>query len=119
MTRRESADTPIFQLLADDYARRILLAADREPRTAKELREVCDASLSTVYRRLSTLQEYGLVEEHSTVGDDGSHRRRFETTLEAIHVEVADGELSLSIDTRDELADNFTALWSDIRDATR
>lgn len=114
----KSADAPIFELLADEYARRILLAADREPRTAKELREVCDASLSTVYRRLETLQEHDLIDEQSTVGADGSHRRRFETTLESIHVEVVDGDLSLSIETRDDLADNFTSLWNDIRDST-
>jgi DNA-binding transcriptional ArsR family regulator len=108
----------IFQLLADEYSRRILLAADREPQTAKDLSRLCDASLATVYRRLSTLQEHDLVDERSTVDADGSHRREFETTLEELHVELSDGELDLSVDTCDELADNFTSLWTDIRDSS-
>ncbi|WP_185715632.1 hypothetical protein [Halocatena pleomorpha] len=40
MERGENATTAtIFQLLADDYSRRILLAADQEPRTATDLSE--------------------------------------------------------------------------------
>ncbi|GAB7020818.1 helix-turn-helix domain-containing protein [Halostagnicola sp. A-GB9-2] len=104
----------IFQILADEYARKILLAADR-PKTAKTLSEECDASLTTIYRRVSTLQEHDLVEEHHTVDSDGSHRSEFETSLEELHVEISDGQLSLTIETRDELADNFTSLWSDLR----
>ncbi|MUV88525.1 helix-turn-helix domain-containing protein [Halapricum sp. CBA1109] len=114
----EQAPEAIFQLLADEYARRILLAADREPQTAKELSRFCDASLATVYRRVSTLEEHDLVDEHSTVDADGSHRRVFETTLEELHVELSDGDLDLSVATRDELADTFTSLWTDIRDST-
>jgi len=113
---RGEIDVTVFQVLADEYSRRILLAADREPRTAKDLSDICDASLTTIYRRVSTLQEYDLIREHSTVGADGAHRSQFETTLEELHVAVSDGELSLSVETRDELADNFTSLWTNMRE---
>jgi DNA-binding transcriptional ArsR family regulator len=119
MERGESAATgALFEVLADDYARRILVAADGEPRTAKDLSEACDASLATVYRRVSTLQEHDLIEERSTVDDDGSHRRTFVTTLEELHVDLSDGELSLSVEVSDDLADNFTALWGRLRENT-
>jgi predicted transcriptional regulator len=114
--RRGEIDVTVFQVLADEYSRRILLAADREPRTAKDLSDICDASLTTIYRRVSTLQDHGLIRKHSTVGDDGAHRSQFETTLEELHVTVSEGELSLSVETRDELADNFTSLWTSIRE---
>jgi hypothetical protein len=117
MTRGVDALT-IFDLLADDYSRRILIAADQQPQTAKDLSDICDSSLATIYRRVSTLQEHNLLEEHSTVDADGSHRRKFETTLEELHVEMTDGELELSLTTRDDLADNFTAIWSNLRDST-
>ncbi|WP_233710724.1 ArsR/SmtB family transcription factor [Natronococcus pandeyae] len=110
-----AASTDIFQILADDYARKILLAADNGPKTAKTLSEECDASLTTIYRRVSTLQEHGLIEERHTVDSDGSHRSEFETALEELHVDISDGQLSLTVETRDELADNFTSLWSDLR----
>jgi predicted transcriptional regulator len=119
MDRGETASiADLLQILADDYSRRILLAADEEPRTAKDLSDICDASLATIYRRVSTLQDHELVDERSTVDADGSHRRKYETTLEELHLEVEDGELTGSVTTRDELADNFTALWSNLRDRT-
>lgn len=101
--------------MADEYARRILVAADERPMTAKDLSEACDMSLTTVYRRVSTLQDHGLVEEHRTVGSDGSHRSVFETALEEFHVELSGGKLELTMETRDELADSFTGLWHDMR----
>lgn len=116
MHRDGSADpSDIFQALADEYARRILVAADGNPMTAKDLSERCDASLTTVYRRVSMLQDHGLVEKRRTVGADGSHRSVFETTLEGFTVELADGTLEMTVETRDELADNFVSLWSDMR----
>ncbi|MCU4744561.1 helix-turn-helix domain-containing protein [Halobacteria archaeon AArc-m2/3/4] len=110
-----SEPAALFQVLADDYARRILVAADREPMTAKALSEACDMSLTTVYRRVSALQKHDLVEERTTIGPDGSHRSTFETVLEGLHVDLSEGELTLTMETRDELADNFTSLWDDIR----
>ncbi|MFC4541359.1 ArsR/SmtB family transcription factor [Halosolutus amylolyticus] len=115
--QREGTSNPseVFQVLADDYARRILVAADREPMTAKDLSDACDASLATVYRRVSMLQEHDLVEERRSIGPDGSHRSEFETVLEGLHLDLSEGELTLAMETRDELADNFTSLWDDIR----
>lgn len=117
MTAGESGDSVAFlQLFADEYSRKILLAADEEPRTAKSLGRICDASLTTIYRRLSTLQDHGLVTVHSTIGSGGEHKRLFETTIESFHVSIDDGELELSAETRDELADNFTSLWENFRE---
>ncbi|QLG48381.1 helix-turn-helix domain-containing protein [Natrinema halophilum] len=116
MQDRGTPDSPeIFQTLADEYARKILVAADNGPKTAKTLSEECDASLTTIYRRVSTLQEHGLIEERHTVDSDGSHRSEFETTLEGLYVDLTDGQFTLSLETRDELADNFTTLWNDLR----
>ncbi|USZ73468.1 winged helix-turn-helix domain-containing protein [Natronosalvus halobius] len=105
----------IFQVLADDYARRILVAADDGPMTAKALSDACDASLATVYRRVSKLQNHGLLDERTSIDSDGTHRREFETVLEGLHVDLSEGEFTLTVDTCDTLADNFTELWDDMR----
>ncbi|MDS0301070.1 winged helix-turn-helix domain-containing protein [Halogeometricum sp. S1BR25-6] len=110
--------TVLFRVFADDYSREILLAADEHPRTAKDLSEICDASLATIYRRVSTLQEHDLIKVHSTIGSGGEHKQRFETTLEAFHVSITEGNFELSVERRDELADNFRALWENFRDST-
>ncbi|WP_254829396.1 helix-turn-helix domain-containing protein [Haloglomus salinum] len=114
----EPSAAALFEVLADDHSRQILLAADGEPKTAKTLSEYCDVSLATVYRRVATLQDHGLLEERSTVDDDGSHRRRFVTTLEELHVDLSEGDLSVAVEVSDDLADSFTSLWSDLRENT-
>ncbi|WP_458210478.1 helix-turn-helix domain-containing protein [Haladaptatus sp. NG-SE-30] len=78
----------IFALLADDYARGILVAADRQPMTAKALSEVCDASLPTIYRRVSTLREYNLLEERTVINPDGGHENEYVTALKGMNVEL-------------------------------
>jgi hypothetical protein len=108
------APTDVFRLLADEHSRRILLAADREPRTAKELSDVCDTSLTTVYRRISALRAHDLLQEHVTVGTDGAHRGTFETTFEELHVTVSDGELALSVETCDEGTEYDAPLWTNV-----
>jgi hypothetical protein len=52
----------VLDLLEDEYTRRILEALAEEPRPARELIEATDASRATVYRRLNSLQDHGLVE---------------------------------------------------------
>jgi DNA-binding transcriptional ArsR family regulator len=96
-----SADA-IFELLANDCSRRILLAADLESRTAQDLEDLCDASISTVYRRIAMLKRHGLIEDRSTISLDGFHRKQFTTTLETLQVEVSDGELTLSVERADD-----------------
>jgi DNA-binding transcriptional ArsR family regulator len=118
MSGGEASPETLFDLLADEYARQILLAADEEPCTAKDLSSRCDASLATVYRRITRLEEHDLVEATPTVDDDGAHRQRFETTLEELHLQLSDGALELTVGRRDELADNFTSIWTAIRDST-
>jgi predicted transcriptional regulator len=107
-------DTDLLQVLADDYSREILVAADGEPRTAKSLAESCDASLTTVYRRVSKLKSHGLIEERTEVSPEKSHHRVYETVLEDVRVTVSDGEISVAVETRDELADSFASMWEDM-----
>jgi predicted transcriptional regulator len=107
-------DTELLQVLADEYSRKILVAADEEPKTAKSLAESCDASLTTVYRRVSKLKSHGLIEERTEVSPEKSHHSVYETVLEDVRVTVSDGEMSVAVETRDELADSFTSMWEDM-----
>ena len=117
MTIGENSQSAVLlELFADDYSREILLAADETPKTAKELSRRCDAALATIYRGISILQEQGRIRVHSTIGSGGEHKQRFETTIETLHVTISDGKLELSVETRDELADNFTTLWNNFRE---
>ncbi|WP_306057110.1 ArsR/SmtB family transcription factor [Natronococcus wangiae] len=114
-TDRGSDSGSILDLLADPYAREILTAANEEPMTAKALSEACDASLPTIYRRVATLDDHGLLDEETVVDPDGSHRSVYRTTVESVRATLDGDELTVVVDTRDELADNFADLWGELR----
>ena len=114
-TDRRGETGSVLDLLADPYARKILTAANEGPMTAKALSEVCDASLPTVYRRVATLDDHGLLAEETVVDPDGSHRSVYRTTVESVRATFDGDELTVVVDTRDELADNFADLWTELR----
>ncbi len=82
----------VVDLLADEYVRSILAVLGDCGRTAPEVARRCGCSRATVYRRLDTLAEAGLVAREPGVDPDGHHRTRFRTRPVRIDVSVcADG----------------------------
>jgi DNA-binding Lrp family transcriptional regulator len=95
----ETSPTALLELLDAEYTQEVLEAAGREARSARKLAELCGASRPTVYRRLNSLQAAGLVETGVEYDADGHHRTVFETTLEAVSVDVTDDGLSVTVTT--------------------
>ena len=104
----------LFALLDDEYARAILAATSREPMSAPTLAEVCDASRSTVYRRIERLKDLDLVAETTDPDVDGYHRHVYAARFRGLSVELVDGEYRLSVDRLDHPADRFTEMWESI-----
>ncbi|MDZ7731401.1 MAG: helix-turn-helix domain-containing protein [Natrialbaceae archaeon] len=76
----------VFDLLADEYSRAILAHAYRDPMSAQEIAEVCDAHHSTIYRRIETLEGLGLLTDSIRVDPDGHHSTEYRTRLEGVSV---------------------------------
>ena len=103
----------ILALLDDDYARAILRETVSQAKSAKELSDACDVSLSTVYRRTERLVEAGLLAERRMTPLDQAHYSLYEAQLDELTVRLtADG---LAIDMTEkptgDLADRFTEMW--------
>ena len=109
----DSQPTEVFALLDDEYARAILTATSIQPMSAKTLSEDCEASLPTVYRRTERLVACDLLSEATRLADDGHHYTVYEARLDRLTVDLADGDLHLSVEERpaDDMADRFTDLW--------
>jgi predicted transcriptional regulator len=105
----------VVELLDDEYARAILTATSEEPMTANQLAERCDASLSTIYRRVERLTEADLVDERTRPRSDGHHDTVYYATLDRFEVRLRDGELHVQIDRESaDLADGLTKLWENL-----
>jgi DNA-binding transcriptional ArsR family regulator len=93
---RSSDDVPAqLRLLDDAYAREILAALAETPLRGRDLIERCDASRSTVYRRLDRLRAAGFVTGETTLDPDGHHCEEFRLVRGAVTVRIDDGALTV------------------------
>lgn len=104
----------IFDVLASDDVRRILVATSVRPMSAKELADICDRSLATIYRRIDAMQDYGLVSEESAVDPDGTQYKEYRTDLREINIRITEGQLNVNIDIEKDAVDQFAELIEDL-----
>lgn len=98
-------------LLEDETVREILTQTSIRPMSARALKERCDASGPTIYRRLERLREAGLVVEQTLPDPEGGHHRQvYAPNVERIVVELDEGNLSVRIERSESMADRFTRL---------
>lgn len=84
--------------LSDATCRTILREARAEPLTAEELVERCDRSRSTVYRKLRTLVESGLLDRSTRIRTDDKDADQFETSIDSVLIELTEDGLRLEFD---------------------
>ncbi|MFB6172415.1 MAG: ArsR/SmtB family transcription factor [Haloarculaceae archaeon] len=104
----------VFDVLASDVARHILVAASDEPMSADELAEACDTSLPTVYRRVDVLEEYDFLAADRVLDAKGNHYKTFETTLERIAFDVDAEGFTVDTERRSGLIGRFEEFWTDL-----
>lgn len=114
----ECDEAELLRLLDDEYARGILTATSRQPMSATELSEACDASEPTIYRRVQDLKACDLLAERTAYDEDGHHYGVYVATVERATVEFDDGELRVTVDRRrpEAPADRLTELFENLRE---
>lgn len=109
----------IFEVLASRDSRRILAAASVRPLSARELDQVCDASLPTIYRRINVLLDYELLSEEQVVDSNGKQYKQYRTDLKEIHIKVKDGGFNVNVEVRKDAVDKFGELFRDLGEGRR
>lgn len=104
----------IFDILASEDVRRILVATSVQPMSAKELATICDRSLATIYRRVEAMQEYNLISEEITRDPDGTQYNEYRSDLNEITIAVDEGQLNVNIDIEKDTVDQFAELIEDL-----
>lgn len=106
----------LLELLGEERVREILAATSREPLSAKELSEECDVALSTIYRRVEDMSAHDLLVERTRIESDGSHHSVYEANIDHVDVDVDDGTIDVRMHIREDAAQRFSRIWSDIRE---
>lgn len=114
-TTGHSAD--LLSLLGEDRVREILAATSREPLSAKDLSQECDVALSTIYRRVEEMLAQDLLIERTQIEADGSHHSVYEANVDHLAVEIEDGSINVNVHIREDAAERFSRIWSDIRES--
>lgn len=111
MSEEPSDVETVAGLLEDQTVREILTETSQQPMSATALKEHCDASGPTIYRRLKRLRDAEfIVEQTQPDPERGHHRQVYAPNLDCITIDLEDGELSLQISRRERMADRFTRL---------
>lgn len=109
----------VLHVINYENARQILAFARRNPLSAEELADQCDASLPTIYRRINELLDYELLEERIQIDSDGNHYRVFETDVERISLLIEPGRFGVEVRFARDIVDKFGAFWRDLGTGTK
>jgi predicted transcriptional regulator len=104
----------IFDVLASEDVRRILVATSVQPMSAKELADICDRSLATIYRRIQAMENYNLLSEELTRDPDGTQYNEYRSDLNEITISIEEGQLNVNIDIEKDTVDQFAELIEDL-----
>ena len=112
----DSGVREIAALLEDKYTHAILIYTSSQEMSAPELSDACDASVSTIYRRIERLQKHDLLTERLNLDQDGHHYNTYTARLDRIEIELVDGAFEIEVTYRPEdPADRFTDLFEGLR----
>lgn len=106
----------LFAALEDTTSRAILAHTSETERSAQDLADLIDVSLTTVYRRLDRLEDNDLVREGLQLDRDGNHRRVYRATISRIEVDISDDEIRTRVEWHEDMADRFARIWDEIRE---
>lgn len=98
MPSNEWDPNTVFDVLSDERARQILVAAGESPRSAATLSERVDGSLSSLYRRIDVLTEYGFLNEETEIDPDGHHYCVYTVNCERIDISLDEESITLEFD---------------------
>jgi len=108
-------EAELYALLDDRYARRILVETYGDTRSASALRDACDASDATVYRRVDRLREAGLLESVQRIDPNGGHREVYAARLDRVTIDLSAHGFDIEVDYIDETAaDRLTKLYEEL-----
>lgn len=114
MGNKEWSPGNLLDVFGDSVARATLILAREQPRTVPELADQLNVSDPTVYRRTDALVESNLLKEHQQIDRNGNRQTAYETILDEVTFKIDDDGYTVDIQVRQDLADDFEALWGDL-----
>lgn len=93
----------------------ILAYTTEQEQSAAELADHVDASESTVYRRIETLVDEGLLTEQLQLDRQGDHYHVYRAAIKRVEARIENETIEIHVQRREDSVDRFVRLWEDIR----
>lgn len=115
MGDKEWSPSNILDVFGDSIARAILVIADGDHVSVKEIAEQLDVSDPTVYRRIDPLVDANLLEEHRRIDRNGNQHKEYETVLDEATLTLDGDSFTVDIQLDQDITDDFESIWSDLK----
>jgi len=87
----------LLSVISDKYCRSILKVIIDKPKSAMEITAETKTPISTVYRRIQTLQDSKLLCVSGTISDDGKKLFLYKSKIKGIQSTFNDGQIEVEL----------------------
>lgn len=109
-------DEKMLNFLSDSYSRGIISSTVKEEHSAQELTTTLNIPPATVYRKLRSLEEAGIIQHVKTVvNSSGNEEKFYRCNVKKFSAIFKNGRLSIELEKKD-LSDRIVRLWEILSD---
>jgi hypothetical protein len=106
----------VVKILSDEYSRRILLSIISVSLPMEEISRLEDIPISTCYRRLHEMLQFGIIKPDKTIiRDDGKKYVCYKSAIKDVAIHLEGGELKVDVILNNTPAERLGTLWSEVR----
>ncbi len=106
----------VIKVLADEYSRKIVLTIISNSLPIEEISKEQHIPVSTCYRRIHEMLEYGIVRPDRTIiHDDGKKFVCYKSSFRNATIQLESGELKVDLVSNRDPADKLSDIWSTLR----
>ena len=105
----------VVKVLSDEYSRRIILSIITNSLPMEQISRSENIPISTCYRRLHEMQEFGIIKADKTIiRDDGKKYVCYKSAIKNVSILFEGGELKVDVVLNNPPAEKMGILWSEV-----
>ncbi len=102
----------LLRAMADEYSLKILMALIDKADSVNNISRINDIPIATAYRRVSELQEAGLlVIERGVLTDDGKRYDLYRSAVRSMQISFRSGEIEIDVIPNKDAVGKLESMW--------
>jgi DNA-binding transcriptional ArsR family regulator len=107
----------LLRAMADEYSLKILMSLIDKADSVNNISRVNDIPIATAYRRVSELQEAGLlVIDRGVLTDDGKRYDLYRSAVRSMQVSFKSGEIEIDVVPNRDAVSKLESMWMSLSD---